>query len=74
MNQNNHRHIYQARDTDRLIAQYGNKPDQNVRKNIRLQLDQQRERFKRMERFKAQEQSRGVGRWTEIVALSKQEF
>lgn len=59
MNQNNHKHIYQARDTDRLITQYGNKPSQNTRQTIRQQLEQQRERFKRMERFKAQEQSRG---------------
>ena len=62
MEQQNDGFKFEERDVERLVAEYGKKPPSEVRETTMKNLESQREKFRRLEEFKARNQDRSQGR------------
>lgn len=57
-------HVYRAKDSNRVIAQFGGKPPEQIKQKIRETLSQEKDRFVTLEQMRSRkpEQQRSRGR------------
>ena len=56
-------HVYRAKDMNRVIAQFGGKPPEQVKQKIRETLSQEKDRFQTLQQMRVRQQpERGRGR------------
>lgn len=61
MEPHKHGYLFRERDVGRVIAQYGRKPQDEIRSRMIESLRDEREKFLRLEQFRGQERSRSRG-------------
>ncbi len=62
MQSHTHAHVYRAQDMNRIIAQFGQKPPEEVKQKIRETLVREQGRIAGLEQLRERQQERTRGR------------